>query len=307
MNWHVPGGREASALVFIQEFIAANGGVATHAQLLTVTSRKAIAKQVQTGALVRVFQGVYALEHPDTATRLAALDALVQKPVVACMGTAASLYGFDTEDDGKLHILDPGMRMRPKPGLVVHQRIGAPLRRIEGRLATAPGWTAVEAARALRRPRAMATLDAVLRSGACTREDIENAILEQKGRRGIVKVRTLLPYADPRSESAMESETRLVFLEFGLQPEELQYEVTDWLGQLWRLDFAWPTVRFAVEYDSTEWHANPQAWRRDRLKNARLKECGWKVLRIVADDVRRHPENLAAQVAAHLRAARLAG
>src|SRR4029077_14730227 len=80
------------------------------------------------------------------------LDLMTGKVIVACMGTAAHLYGFDTEKSDRIHILDPGVRMRPTSGLAVHQRIGAPLRRVEGRLATAPAWTAVGIARTLRRP-----------------------------------------------------------------------------------------------------------------------------------------------------------
>jgi len=125
-------------------------------------------------------------------------------------------------------------------------------------------------------------------------------VKEQKARRGIVKVRTLLPYADPRAESAMESEARLVFLEYGIPPDELQYEIEDLFGDVWRVDFAWPAARIAVEYDSMQWHANADIWRRDRIKQTRLKECGWTVIPIVVDDVRRRPERMIATVVAHL-------
>ena len=160
--------------------------------------------------------------------------------IVACMGTAARLYGFDTENDHRIHVLDPGVRMRPTAGLMVHQRIGAPLRRVEGRLATAPAWSAVEVARTLRRPRALATLDAALHCGACTSGELEAAVRDQKGRRGIVKVRELMEHTDGRAESPMESEARLVFIDGGLPTPELQYEIVDRCGDLWRVDFAWP-------------------------------------------------------------------
>jgi hypothetical protein len=111
---------------------------------------------VKAGRLIRVFRGVYASSEPDLLGKLAALDLLAGQPVVACMGTAAALYGFDTENTSSLHVLDPGIRMRPSTGLMVHQRIGARLRRVEGRRATAPAWTVIEVARALRRPRALA-------------------------------------------------------------------------------------------------------------------------------------------------------
>jgi hypothetical protein len=176
-------------------------GLATTAELLTFISRKRLAGLVKAGRLIRVFRGVYASSEPDLLGKLAALDLLAGQPVVACMGTAAALYGFDTENTSSLHVLDPGIRMRPSTGLMVHQRIGAPLRRVEGRRATAPAWTVIEVARALRRPRALATLDAALHVGACTTAELQATVAKHKGRRGIVKVRELIGYADGHSES----------------------------------------------------------------------------------------------------------
>lgn len=293
--------------MLLDEFIASNGGLVTTAQLRTLLSRRALAEFVRAGALVRVCHGVYASEPPDVVTRLAALDLMTGASTVACMATAASFYGFDTENDTRLHVLDPGIRMRPGRQLSVHQRVGAPLRKVGGRLLTAPAWTAVEVARTLRRPRALATLDAALRSQACSASEMKVAVREQKGRRGIVKVRQLLPHADPRAESSMESEARLVFLDHGLPAPVLQYEIVDLMGQLWRLDFAWPAQKVAAEYDSMQWHANPSAWKKDRIKAARLGEMGWTLVPVVVDDVRRHPADLVARISARLSGARLVG
>jgi hypothetical protein len=124
-------------------------------------------------------------------------------------------------------VLDPGVRMRPAVGLIVHQRSGAPLQGIAGRLSTAPAWTAVEVARQLHRPRVLATLDAALRSMQCTGSELESAVARQRGRQGIVAVRELLPFADGRAESAMESEARLVMIDRGLPLPELQYPIRD--------------------------------------------------------------------------------
>jgi hypothetical protein len=293
--------------VFIDEVFGVNGGLATTDQLLAVMSRKMLAAHVKAGAVVRVWYGVYALAPQDTGGRLAGLDLMTGKSMVACMSTAARLYGFDTEKDDRIHVLDPGIRMRPKSGLMVHQRLGAPLRRVQGRLATAPAWTAVEVARTLRRPRVLATLDAALRCGACSTQELEAALREQKGRRGIVRVRELLMYADGRAESAMESETRLVFIDGGLPMPVLQYEILDTCGQLWRADFAWPEAKVVAEYDSMEWHANSTALRHDRIKTARLQECGWTVIPLVVDDVRHRPLDLVARIFSHLERRQLAG
>ena len=293
--------------MLLDELFRAHGGLLTTAQLLSLFNRRTLSAHLEAGAIVRVFHGVYALEPPDTLGRLAALEMATARPIVACMGTAAELQGFDIEADGRLHVLDPGVRIRPTPQLMVHQRDGAPLLRVQGRLMTTPAWTAVEIARTKRRRRVLATLDAALRSGACTSSELDKAVREQKGRRGIVAVRDLLPHADPAAESPMESEARVVFLDGGLPTPVLQHEIIDLCGKLWRVDFAWPEAMVVAEYDSMQWHANPEIWRRDRLKAARLAERGWTVVPFVVDDVRRHPQDLVMRVSRRLDAPRLAG
>jgi hypothetical protein len=293
----------ADALAVLQEA----GGFATSAQLLTVMTRQQLDVQVKNGGLVRIWQGIYAAQEPNLLGRLAALDILMEQPAVSCMGTAAVLFGFDTENTTAIHILDPGVRMRPRVGLMVHQRTGAPLRRVANRLATAPAWTAVEIARQLRRPRALATLDAALRAMQCSRSEIESAIKEQRGRRGIVTVRELLPLADGRSESAMETEARLVMIDRGLPRPELQYSIRGRDGELWRVDFAWPGALLAAEYESIDWHAGRNAMLRDKIRWGKIQELGWTIIPIIVDDVRREPDRLANRIAAHLERPRMAG
>jgi hypothetical protein len=283
------------------------GGFATAAQLLTVMTRQQLDVQVKKGVLVRVWYGVYAAQELNLLGRLAALDIFMGRQAVACMDTAAVLHGFDTENTTAIHVLDPGVRMRPTVGLMVHQRHGAPLQRVQGRLATSPAWTAVEVARQLRRPRALATLDAALRSMQCTRNEIERAVAEQRGRRGIVAVRDLLPFADGRAESAMESEARLVMLDRGLPLPELQYTICGRNGELWRVDFAWPEVRLAAEYESIDWHAGRDEMLRDKARWAKIQELGWTIIPIVVDDVRREPDSLAKRITSHLHRPRMAG
>ncbi|KAA0110372.1 hypothetical protein CIW47_09035 [Mycolicibacterium sp. P1-5] len=263
-------------------------------------TRQQLDVQVRNGSLVRVWYGVYSRAMPDLIGRLGALDVAMGRPVVASMGTAAALYGFDTENTTAVHVLDPGVRMRPTTGLVVHQRTASPVQWVAGRRATAPAWTAVEVARQLRRPRALATLDAALRSRWCTSGDLERAVLRQRGRRGITAVRELLPFADARAESAMESEARLVMLDHGLPRPELQFTISSPNGQRWRVDFAWPAARVAAEYESVEWHAGRAEMLRDKVRFAGVQELGWTVVPIVVHDVRRQPHRLAERIAGHL-------
>jgi hypothetical protein len=291
----------------LTELFATQRGVATSGQILGVMTRHAFDRAVDTGVLERMWQGIYCLGEPTDDLRLRGLDLSCGRKVAVCLGTAAAMHGFDTEDPPDLHILNPpGGQMRSTDGLVVHRRDNAPLAFIDGRYATAPAWTAIEVARALRRPRALATLDAALRSGTCNRADLWRAAIAQAGRRGIVNVRNLIALADARAESPMESEARLVMLDGGLPTPELQYEVVDGNGQPRRLDFAWPGRRVAVEYDSMDWHGNPDALRDDRRRTAALMAIDWVVISIVFEDVRQRQGEMVARINGQLCRARAA-
>ena len=277
------------------------GGVAATSQILGHLSRRAMEAAMGRGALTRLWQGTYCQGEPDDALRLRALDFACGTTVPVCMNTAAAAYGFDTEEPADLHVLQPeGSRLRSTEGLVVHRRDGAPMVDVAGRPATAPAWTAVEVARSLRRGRALATLDAALRSGRCDSSALWEAAAAQAGRRGIVAVRELIPLADPRAESPMESEARLVMLDGGLPTPELQYRIIDGNGQVRRLDFAWPDAGVAAEYEGVDWHSGAEEMRRDRRKLAAVQDAGWVSVPILFEDVRYRPAVLVARLERHL-------
>jgi len=285
----------------LRQLLESHGGVATSGELLTVLSRSQLDTRIDNGQLIKVWTGIYTAGEPDMLTRLRGLDLRVGAPVAICLGTAAAAHGFDTEDDGDLHVLTPPRHLlRASDGLKVHRREGAPLVMVDGRRATAPAWTAVEVARSLRRPRALATLDAALRSGTCDRQDLHMAAVEQFGRRGVVAVRELIPLAAGEAESPMESEARLVMIDHGLPTPKLQFEIIDLSRRTWRVDFAWPDRKVAVEYDGFDFHSSPEDLRRDRQKRAALRELDWSVLAIVADDVRRRPYEMSRSIALEL-------
>ena len=281
----------------LDELLDAQGGVATTGQLRRFFTRRGLEAEANAGGLVKVWAGIYGRGELDDLTRLRGLDLRAGVAVPVCLATAARAYGFDTEDAVDLHVLNPPSgQLRCADGLVIHRRDGAPLTVVEGRPATAPAWTAVEVARSLRRPRALATLDAALRSQTCSRWELRIASVAQAGRRGIVAVRELIPLAAAEAESPMESEARLVMIDGRVPMPVLQYELRDRSGRVWRLDFAWPDRKLAVEYDGFDFHSSPEALRRDRQKRAALGELNWSVISIVADDVRRRQRELVRRI-----------
>lgn len=282
-------------------------GVATSGQILQHFTRRSFETELKVGSLERLWQGIYCRGAATDLLRLRGLDLSCGTTVAACLGTAAALHGFDTEEPADLHVLSPvGCRLRSADGLVVHRRDGAPFVMAGERLATSPAWTAVEVARGLRRPRALATLDAALRSGTCERPELWRAAGKQAGRRGIIAVRELIPLADGLAESPMESEARLAMIDGGLPFPKLQHEIVDGNGKLRRLDFAWPAERVAAEYDGMDWHADPDAMRRDRARHAAVLDVGWLVIPIVFEDVRYRAWDFVARIDVQLRRAQAA-
>ncbi|HZN83011.1 MAG TPA: hypothetical protein VFC01_25535 [Mycobacterium sp.] len=291
----------------LEALFDSQGGVASSGQVLNYLTRRGFESAVNSGALERIWPGIYCRGEPDDFTRLRGLDFSCNAQVPVCLGTAAALHGFDTEEPADLHVLSPpGSRLRSADGLVVHRRDGAPLVKVGERLATSPAWTAVEVARGLRRPRALATLDAALRGGTSQRVDLWRAAAQQSGRRGIVAVRNLIPLADGLAESPMESEARLAMIDGGLPTPVLQYEIIDGNGELRRVDFAWPDQRVAVEYDGMDWHSGPEAMRNDRRRQAALQDVRWTVIPIVFEDVRYRAWEFVARIDRQLQRARAA-
>lgn len=283
-------------------------GVATTAQIISIVGRRQLSTLLDCTALERIWHGVYSYGPASDERRVRGLDLACGEPVALCLGTAAGVYGFDTETNTALHVLNPlgGHHLRSTEGLVVHRREGAPLTLVSGRPATTAAWTAVEVARSLPRGRALATLDAALRSRHCETKTLTSAVSAQSGRRGIIKVRLLLPLANGKAESPMESEARLVMIDGGLPTPTLQYEVIDSRGKLRRLDFAWPEYLVAAEYDSDQWHSGADALQRDREKWAALQDLGWTVIPIVVNDVRHRKQQLVDRIDRHLIRARAA-
>lgn len=275
----------------------AQGGVATSGQLLRFYSRSRLDIEIRDGSLIKVWPGVYSRDQPDTMMRLRGLDIRAGGPVAICLGTAAAAYGFDTEDTRDIHALNPPRhQLRNSDGLIVHRRDGAPLGVADGRPATTAAWTAVEVARSLRRPRALATLDAALRSRSCSRRQLTVAAAGQAGRRGIVAVRELIPLADALAESPWRARPAWRCSTADCRRPCFSTRSSTWTGAHGAVDFAWLDAKVAVEYDGFDWHSDAEGFARDRQKRAALNEVNWRMLSVVSDDVRKQPQAMVRRI-----------
>lgn len=67
------------------------------------------------------------------------------------------------------------------------------------------------------------------------------------------------------------------------------------------MDFAWPRLKVAAEYDSRDRHEGEDLLRRDRIRYNAFQDIDWVMIPIVFDDVRKRPDELVARIDRQLR------
>lgn len=256
----------------------------THAQIQTFVRR---------GEWVRVFRGVYRAAATPMSPVLALTAAQLSMDTdyaVACRHTAAQLHGIAVLEDPLVHVLASEPRTTRTPGLIVHRdRIGPhDIVATQGVWTTSATRTALDLARTYARMDALAVLDLARRRGF-SQCDLESELLRHKGKRGCRQAAELVPLADPRAESPMESRTRLRCIDAEL-PAPTPQVVVRFRGVERRLDLAWPQWRIGLDYDSTQWHTGIDAATRDNPRHNWLADQGWQMFYATSAQVYRGPE-----------------
>jgi hypothetical protein len=137
---------------------------------------------------------------------------------------------------------------------------------------------------------AVAVLDAALRAGADPAV-LADTVRAARTRRGVGTARAALGFADGRSESVGESLSRVRIAAAGLPAPQLQVNVFDardtWLA---RTDFGWDWLGVLGEFDGRiKYVGSPDEVARtvmqEKLREARLREQGWIVVRWAWSDL----------------------
>lgn len=281
-------------------------GALTGVQLRSALGERGLRRAATEGRLIKLWHGAYCL--PSAAarqqatsfrttrevgidaphdggrinplTRLTAATLTLGRPVIACLHTAAELYGFAIDDHPHTHLLGAGPSTRGE--LIVHRTPPVErTRRAHEFGVVAPAETAVRlAARAVNPERSLALLDASLRSTHTTPQTLSDAAAKLHID-GVQRIRELVRVADGRAESPAESWLRWACLDAGFPQPVPQY----WLqcgNRLWfRIDLAWPQVKFGLEYDGVQFHTGP-ALTRDRTRLNALTRAGWTIHSVTA-------------------------
>lgn len=144
----------------------------------------------------------------------------------------------------------------------------------------------------------LVSADAALRDGRTSVAALREAADAVAGR-GAPAVRSMLQLADGRSGSAGESRTRWMLHWLGMPMPELQAVIRDENGHLVAVtDFLFRDQWTVVEFDGALKYATSQDLIAEKLREDRLRELGYEVVRVTWADLE-HP----ARVVARIRAA----
>jgi len=123
----------------------------------------------------------------------------------------------------------------------------------------------------------------------------------RRGRSGVGVVRPYLAMhraAGGRTESFLEDRFVWILHARQIPLPRTQFEVRDDRGRfIGRVDFAYPEHRVLIELDGHSYHSDIETFQRDREKQNRTQELGWRMLRFTWHDVVREPDRTAATVA----------
>ena len=142
---------------------------------------------------------------------------------------------------------------------------------------TTPLRTAWDLGRVRSRERAISALDAMLRLGLFSHDELIAGIERFRGQRWVTTLRAYAPLADGRAASPGESVLRLRWLDSGLPRPIPQFEVWSDGVLIAVLDLANPDLWYAAEYDGEEWHSSDEQRAHDRARRGEVESRGFVV------------------------------
>lgn len=247
--------------------------------LMRALTVKRLRVRVSREELRRVRRGVYADQPCDDEDELRALMLCLPEEAMLARQSAARRYGFGVLRDDVVHVQLPDTVPKPRlPGLVVHHSV-LPVEPVlvRGLPCVPAARCAVDLARTARRMDALPVLDAAIRSGATTREDLMAEVAAHRALRGVRQARELVPLADGRADCRQESQLRLVLIDGRLPAPEPQLWVLDGGGlRRYRLDLGYREHRVGIEYDGAS-HLDRDRLRYDRNRVNWLDANGWRM------------------------------
>jgi very-short-patch-repair endonuclease len=289
-------------LFALDRLAAPRAGVVARAELEALGwSDGRIAHAVHSGALIRVWRGVYRLAGVAWTRRAGFHAAVLAVGADAHLArwSAAELHGFCEPRPRPVDVLIPHRRtveVRTDGFLRISRTraLPEPDRAVVGELpVTAPARTVLDLAATTATTRLAELVAAAIRVHACGVEDLQAVMSRRPNVRGRGRLRQVLHLLDEdggRSRSDVEVVALRELVRAGLPRPAVAFKVHDDQGRfVAEVDLAYPEVRLAIEIDGYRWHSTPAQKRADEDRQNRLVLAGWTVLRFSAAEVRSDP------------------
>ncbi|MGY1748879.1 DUF559 domain-containing protein [Modestobacter sp. SYSU DS0511] len=242
----------------------------------------------------------------DLRTRLPAVLLTAPPGAVISHHTAARLWRIEIPLASPSRVaqltVPAGSRARNRADRRLHRAPLPPedVARWWGMPVTTPARTWRDLAAELKPAALLAVTDQLL-DVLCRPAELQAALQRRPTGRGAARARQVLPVADPRVDSPMESVLRWLLHEAGLPRPALQHQVRDDAGrQIGFGDLAWPDEKVLVEFDG-DVHRERRVFVTDLRRQNRLVLEGWVVLRFSSADVLGRPQEVVTAVRRALR------
>jgi hypothetical protein len=262
----------------IRELAEDQHGVVSRHQLLDLGIGKGlIDDRLDSGHLISLHRGVFALGHARLSKRGRWMGAVLASSGVLSHDSAAELWDLRRSREITVSRLSggashEGFRVRQVQRLTLDDttvEFGIPVTTVER--------TLVDIAGALDGKQIERALVAAGRSRRLRWPELERAIFEGFGRSGIGRLRKAAQEVDPRSDdtrSALEVDFLGLCRYFDIPLPQVNVLVA---GNL--VDFLWPAERVVVETDGYAYHGDRAAFEADHERDVELEEAGCRVLR----------------------------
>ena len=287
-NW----GQRRTPDLALAELAARQHGVVARAQLLALGfDRRAIEYRLKVGRLHLLHRGVYAVGHRPPSPLATAIAAVLACGPDAALshGSAAAPWRIVPRWPSPTHVTAPGERRHP--GIHVHRSRRADVTTHYGIRVTTPARTLVDLADALNPTQLTRALNEAQVQRLVTPADLTTLFTRYPGRR----TARLTP-----EQGATRSHLEDRFVRF-LKRHRLPLPEFNQHIAGHEVDAVYRTQRLVIELDSRQFHTTPNAFERDRDRDADLLNAGFSTLRITDQRLKHQPTREAQRLSDILR------
>jgi very-short-patch-repair endonuclease len=272
----------------VRSWQARHDGVISRRQALTLgLSPAQVQQRVANGQWTRRHSGVYVLSGTPASPRQDINVALAAVPggmtAAASHLTAAWLWGFLDRAPEPVHLLVPPECRTPlRFATLTRTKVRPRVEMRNGLPCTSALRTLIDCAGVVPRSRLVDLVDRSTAAGAISLSTIDrelrrtNRTSHLPGRSILVRSFTDRGVLGGPTPSVLESRAARLFNRPGL--DDLKAELVWGPNQEYRLDYADPEVKLAIEFDGFAWHASSERKRRSERRRRKLGRANWLVL-----------------------------